>query len=123
MNNPFEGERFRQILGKKIRELRKMRDMSQVELAKELGFTSTGAISQVENGLKGMKMESIFKAAKALGVHAIVLMSPYDMNEEDIEIAFALFKFFEKRSELPIEVRTSIEAVGMLFCRIMHEVK
>jgi len=123
MNNPFENEQFRQILGKKIRVLRKMRDMSQIELAKELGFTSTGAISQVENGFKGMKMESIFKAAKALGVHPIVLMTPYDMKKEDIEIASALFKFFEKRSVLPRQVRTSIEAVGILLCGIMKELR
>lgn len=54
MSNQFEGERLRRIFGKKIKQLRRIRGTTQVELAKELGFTSTGTISQVKNGIRGL---------------------------------------------------------------------
>ena len=77
MSNQFEGVRFRHILGNKIRILRTMSGKTQVELGKELGFSSSGAISQIENGLKGLKVESIIRAAEVFGVHPFVLLAPY----------------------------------------------
>jgi transcriptional regulator with XRE-family HTH domain len=101
MSDQFKGKRFRQILGNKIQKLRTMRGKTQVELAKELGFTSTGTISQVENGLRGLTVESIMKAARVLDVHPIVLLMPDDMGKDDIEMIAAMFELFEKRSERP----------------------
>lgn len=77
MENRFDVKEFRMILGRKIRMLRESKGITQMEWAKELGFTSRGTISQVENGLKGHKVESIMRAAIALEVHPIVLMTPY----------------------------------------------
>jgi transcriptional regulator with XRE-family HTH domain len=114
MSDQFEGKRFRQILGNKIGKLRTMSGKTQVELAKELGFTSTGAISQVENGLRGLTVESIMKAAKVLDVHPIVLLMPREMDKDDIEIISAMFELFEKRSDRPDLVCPRIEAIRKL---------
>jgi transcriptional regulator with XRE-family HTH domain len=111
MGKQFKGKRFRHILGNKIRKLRTMSGKTQVELATELGFTSTGAISQVENGLKGLKVESIVKAAEVLGVHPIVLLTPNDLDKGDIEMISAMFKLIEKRSEQPDQVCLRIEKI------------
>jgi transcriptional regulator with XRE-family HTH domain len=111
MSDQHEGKRFRQILGNKIRKLRTMSGKTQIELAKELGFTSSGAISQVENGLRGLTVESIMKAAKALSVHPIVLLMPDDLNKNDIEKISAMFKLFEKRSERPDLISRLIEEI------------
>lgn len=123
MNDQFEDKRFRHILGSKIRKLRTISGKTQVELAKELGFTSTGAISQVENGLKGLKVESIVKAAEVLGVHPIVLMTPYELGEEEIEIASELFLLFEKYRRKPSMVRPGVKEVLNLLRRLKLDSK
>lgn len=76
---------FRQIFGKKIKFLRKQKGMTQVELSKLLGYVSTGAISQIENGVKGMEHEKIILAAEIFGVHPSVLMSPVPMDDDKLE--------------------------------------
>ena len=111
MSNQFEDERFRHILGKKIRKLRTISGKTQVELAKELGFTSTGAISQIENGLKGLKVESIVKAAEVFGVHPIVLMTPYELGKEEAEIVSKLFLLLEKHRKQPDAVSPCLQEV------------
>ena len=96
-----DGERFRQMLGKKIKTLRTARGITQVELARALGFTSTGAISQVENGLRGLMFESIINAAKVLDVHPVFLMDPDDIESDDCELISAMLRLFEKRRQEP----------------------
>jgi transcriptional regulator with XRE-family HTH domain len=111
MSDQFEDNLFRQILGNKIRKIRTMSGKTQVELAKELGFTSTGTISQVENGLRGLTVESIMKAAIALDVHPIVLLMPNDLDKNDIKLLSAMFKLLEKRSERPDLINPLIEEI------------
>jgi len=96
-----DGELFRQMLGKKIKTLRTARGITQVELARALGFTSTGAISQVENGLRGLTFESIMNAAKVLEVHPVFLMTPDDIELDDCELVSAMLRLFEKRRQEP----------------------
>jgi transcriptional regulator with XRE-family HTH domain len=101
MANHGDERRFRRALGQKIRVLRERRKMTQMDLAKELGFTSTGTISQVENGLKGLSVDSIMKAAKVLGVHPIVLISPSPFSKADIRIISSLLNLLARSSEQP----------------------
>jgi len=96
-----DGERFRQMLGKKIKTLRTARGITQVELARALGFTSTGAISRVENGLRGLMFESIINAAKVLDVHPVFLMDPDDIESDNCELISAMLRLFEKRRQEP----------------------
>jgi transcriptional regulator with XRE-family HTH domain len=96
-----DGERFRQMLGKKIKTLRTARGITQVELARALGFTSTGAISQVENGLRGLMFESIINAAIVLDVHPVFLMDPDDIESDNCELISAMLRLFEKRRQEP----------------------
>jgi len=77
---------YRHILGKKIRILREMVEMTQMDLANALGYTSTGMVSQIETGAKGMDPEKIIKAAKIFGVHPSVLISDVEMTREDVEM-------------------------------------
>ena len=119
MSNQFEGERFRHILGKKIRKLRTISGKTQVELGKELGFTSTGSISQIENGLKGLKVESIVKAAEVFGVHPIVLMTPYELGKEETEIVSKLFLLLEKHRRQPSSARPYVQEVLKILRRVV----
>ena len=96
-----DGERFRQMLGKKSKRCEPPGGITQVELARALGFTSTGAISQVENGLRGLMFESIINAAKVLDGHPVFLMDPDDIESDDCELISAMLRLFEKRRQEP----------------------
>ena len=51
------------LIGKKIREARTIKNLTQVELAKELGV-STGYICQIENGEKCFNLSRLEAVAK-----------------------------------------------------------
>ncbi len=53
--------------GKKVREIRLKKDMSQGDLAKILGVHPT-YISGIERGMRNMALKNIERLAKALGV-------------------------------------------------------
>jgi len=59
--------------GKRVRELRKQKQMSQGDLAKILGVHPT-YISGIERGVRNMALKNIEKLAKALGVKIEELM-------------------------------------------------
>jgi len=53
--------------GKKVKEIRLSKDMSQADLAKVLGVHVT-YISGIERGLRNMSLKNIEKLAKALKI-------------------------------------------------------
>jgi transcriptional regulator with XRE-family HTH domain len=95
-----------------------MSGKTQVELGKELGFSSSGAISQIENGLKGLKVESIIRAAEVFGVHPFVLLAPYNLSQEETEIVSKLFLLLEKHRRQPSLVRPYVQEVLKLLRRM-----
>ena len=123
MGDEFGDKRFRKILGQKIKELRQIKGLTQIELAEKLGFTSTGAISQVENGLRGLKVESIMKVADYFNVHPIVLMTPYILKNDEIEIVSDLFKLFKKCRRKPDQMRHCMVSIRKLLHRIVRDLR
>ena len=73
LNEYFEEEQSRPIpdmkkrVGTRVKSRRRFLKMSQEELAGKIGKTS-GYISQVENGLTGLKLQVLAECADALGV-------------------------------------------------------
>ena len=61
-------------LGKKIRELRKKKELTQEDLAYKAGLDYS-YINQIENGKRNPSMEAVEKIAKALGVKVQALVS------------------------------------------------
>jgi transcriptional regulator with XRE-family HTH domain len=112
-----DGDRFRQMLGKKIKALRTGRGITQVELAKALGFTSTGAISQVESGQRGLTFESILSAAKVLDVHPVFLMTPDYIELADFRLIEAMLKLCARRWQQPELVDKKIEEIRTIIQR------
>jgi transcriptional regulator with XRE-family HTH domain len=121
MENRFDPKLFKVILGKKLRALRMRKKISQVQLAKELGFKSTGTISLVENGIKGLKVESILRAAKALDVHPIVLITPDEFSKDEIELVSLLFRFFDKRRTQTDRIEPTIERLRRFLNRFAQK--
>jgi transcriptional regulator with XRE-family HTH domain len=58
---------LRKLVGERIRELRKNKNLSQAELAEKVGVDST-SICKLENGSHFPKEENLEKIAKALDV-------------------------------------------------------
>jgi len=90
---------YRHILGKKIRMLRDIARMTQMDLANALGYTSTGMVSQIEAGAKGMDPEKIIEAARIFDVHPSVLISDVDMAHEDIEMFVNLSTILKSKNK------------------------
>ena len=90
---------YNTIVGNKIRLLREIKGKSQMDLAYELGYNSTGAISQIETGAKGMGKEKIIKAAGILGIHPAILMSAKEFNKKHLKLFSDLTILIEKSPE------------------------
>lgn len=77
-----------------IKEIRKRKHITQVELAKRLGI-SQGAIQKLETGERGLDLEWIDKISKALNVKPWELlpkeMQP-DISPDEMEIIRAVRK-------------------------------
>lgn len=71
-------------VSKRIRELRAIRDMTQEELAKKLGYSSRGSISRIESDERSIPMKMIPKIADALDVSEEYLM--FGVIEDDLTI-------------------------------------
>lgn len=55
------------LLGKRIKELRKKKGLSQEQLAEKVGFESFNLISNVENGYNYPTIQNLEKILKVLG--------------------------------------------------------
>lgn len=69
------------VIGKKIKELRRKKDMTQQELAEATGFTKS-LISKIENGQTGSAVATLSKIAAVLGVTLSWLLQ----EESDAEL-------------------------------------
>ncbi len=68
-------------LARRIKELRTASGLTQSQLAKNVGVSSS-AVSQWESGLvKGLKGVTLVKVAAALGVESSELYGPMAMNQ------------------------------------------
>lgn len=76
-------------LGEKIRQQREAKGMTQLELARRIGYTTTGAISLIESGKRDISIDKVREIAKALDVTPHWLMgwsdSPLEIKT-DLEL-------------------------------------
>ncbi|MFW0776304.1 MAG: helix-turn-helix domain-containing protein [Rickettsiales bacterium] len=86
-------KKFNMILGNKIKALRKMEGLTQIELGMELGYSSSGTISQIEKGISGMDNDQIVRAARFFGVDPLVLFTDHDYTDKQLRLAMKFHKF------------------------------
>lgn len=87
-------------LGQRLAELRKLRGITQVELAKELGLTQA-LISQYENDEVRLHGELILKLAKMLGVTCDELLGGKQTKERGGIRNRRLHRYMEQIDQLP----------------------
>lgn len=56
-------------IGKNIKKIREQKGLTQIFLAKELGYNSSSSISEIESGKKGLDAHQIPLLAKILNVN------------------------------------------------------
>jgi transcriptional regulator with XRE-family HTH domain len=81
-----ERSQFKRLLGEKIFILRTKRGLTQMQLAAALGYNSTGMVSQIEKGFRGMASDKVVQAAKILRVNPAFLFSNQNMSRNSIEM-------------------------------------
>jgi len=91
----------RRILGQKIKALRLLHGLTQEQLALELGYQGSSAISQVENGEIFMKQDVVYRAAKFFRIPAAALMIPEPLTEEDLKALINLLALIKGGKEGP----------------------
>lgn len=99
-------QEHREILGKKIEQLRLAKGMTQGELAKKAGFSGRSAINNIEKAHSGINVGRLPDLARALGVDPLVLFD--DDNQPDFTIED---KLVEKFKRLDSKERMQIEAM------------
>lgn len=55
-------------LGERIRQQREAKGMTQLELARKIGYNTTGAVSLIESGKRDISLDKVREIAKVLGV-------------------------------------------------------
>jgi transcriptional regulator with XRE-family HTH domain len=73
-------------MGRRIRLIRKANDLTQVELAKRLGYTSSGTIAQIEAGSKGMTLDKLLQLGREFGINPALFMVNDSVNDEQFEM-------------------------------------
>lgn len=68
------------VLGDNIKKYRKLRGLTQVDVAIKLGITGNASVSDWERGVYEPNISSLVKLADILGV------SVYDLVEEDEDV-------------------------------------
>ena len=71
-------------LYKNIKKYRELKNMSQEELAKKVGYSNRSAITRIEKGEIDLPQSKIVAIADALGVPAGALMGSTEIDTDDI---------------------------------------
>ncbi|MFN2340728.1 MAG: helix-turn-helix domain-containing protein [Halanaerobium sp.] len=93
----------KEYIGKKIKEYRKIKDLTQENLGEKAGLHYT-YIGQVERGEKEPSLKSLIKIADALGVGVDKLLINYDLSSDaSIQIS-NITDLLLKRDEKELEM-------------------
>ena len=65
------------IVGKNIKRIRVMKNMTQKELADRMGYTDRSTIAKIETGVADVYLDTVKKFAEVLNVSAMLLMGFY----------------------------------------------
>jgi len=95
----FKKHEFKKILGRNLKRLRKKAGLSQIELGEKMSLRSTGTISLIENGQRGLTVENIYRASQILGVHPIALFTPINISDDQVEIYRNIMTIFSEPTD------------------------
>jgi len=90
-------------IGKRIKFFRSNRGMTQMELARKIGYTSSGVISEIESGLKAPSMDKLQAIADALKVPVSIIVTPvsYDGIDKKSILMADLITLLQNTGDFP----------------------
>ena len=70
------------IIGKNVAKIRKLKNVTQLDLSLSIGYNSTSVIAKAEAGTEGrhFSVEQLYKLAKILNVPIIAFFENIDTN-------------------------------------------
>ena len=72
------------IIGKKIKLIRQLVGMTQVQFGKQLGYSSSGTLSLIERGLRGIGRRELQMIEQKFNVPVGAIISDTPMSTEDL---------------------------------------
>ena len=87
-----------QFIGSQIKKARENKGISQLDLAKQLGFESATAISLIENGDRKVTAENLEKIANLLQIDIQSLLG-IDAEKMDVSVALRAEKDITKEDQ------------------------
>lgn len=98
----------RQNIGDKIKKLRIAHGKTQLDLAMDLGYDSSGTISLIENNFKGMSLPRLVETARIFSVPIDVLINDRDYSKDDLAL---IAKFIGQVEKHPDQRSTVFAAI------------
>ncbi|MBP0725569.1 helix-turn-helix transcriptional regulator [Bacillus sp. RG28] len=114
------------IVGKKVKELREKRGLSQLDLAETLEINNS-VLSRIESGKRPVEDVLVIKFADFFNVTSDYLLGrsthPELTREQDIIISKKTYELIDAIEKLPQEVRETIEKSVYLYSELSKKHK
>lgn len=117
----FADMNLNEIIGKNLKELRIRKNLSQEELAKEIGISASN-LREIEYGNGNPTILTIERIAEGLNITTSVLVSS-DMDERDVLIRESIFSNLSFIRKLPQERQTLIIRIFEQLVLLLREEK
>ena len=117
----FADMNLNEIIGKNLKELRIRKNLSQEELAKEIGISSSN-LREIEYGSGNPTILTIERIAEGLNITTSVLVSS-DMDARDVFIRESIFSNLSFIRKLPQERQTLIIRIFEQLVLLLREEK
>ena len=97
------------VIGSRIRFFRQLRGLTQTDLAKKAGYTSSGTFSLIERGLSGMSNQKIEETARFLDVHPYILTADNKLTNSELLLLDRLSKIIQRATPNLEEIKKLID--------------
>lgn len=101
-------------IGKRIKEIRVKRNISQEEFAEKIGVCSGTHVSNIERGASGISVPRLVAICKALDINADYLLFGISPSDVETPLHYYLKQLTNEQSICLIEIiKTYIKACGI----------
>lgn len=100
----------KQLLGKRLKELRKKKGFSQEQLAEKVGFESSNSISNVENGYNYPSLQNLEKILEALDSNFPAIFT-FEQHKDNATLISEINKMLKDNPEKISDIYKIIKAL------------
>jgi transcriptional regulator with XRE-family HTH domain len=89
-------------IGRKVRLILELRDMTQQDLAEAVGYASNAMVNHLVNGRRLPSLNKIEEIAVALGISPGYLMDDHDYSKADLQLIIKMHDTIINKKERPL---------------------